>query len=46
MNRAVSREVFIDIVKMIRDYAAYFAKHGEDVNGNATQGISRRLEHH
>jgi altronate hydrolase len=38
MNRAVSREVFEDIVKMIRDYAAYFAKHGEDVNGNATQG--------
>lgn len=38
MNRAVSREVFDDIVKMIRDYAAYFAKHGEDVNGNATQG--------
>lgn len=38
MNRAVSREVFEDIAAMIRDYAEYFARHGENVNNNATQG--------
>lgn len=38
MNRAVNKDVYRDIVKMIRDYEAYFRRYGESVADNPTQG--------
>ncbi|OLR55962.1 hypothetical protein BHK98_07760 [Hornefia porci] len=38
MNRAKDEETFNRIVKMIRDYNAYFARYGEKAADNPTQG--------
>jgi len=38
LNRAVDYEVFCDGVEMIREYAEYFKRYGENVNDNSTQG--------
>ncbi len=38
MNRAADKEIFGDIVKMITDYDAYFARYGEKAADNPTQG--------
>ncbi len=38
MNRAVNEEVFDDQVSMINNYNDYFARYGEKVSDNPTQG--------
>ena len=38
LNRAINIQVFNDGVEMIRDYADYFKRYGENVNDNSTQG--------
>lgn len=38
MNRAVSRDVFLRIVSMIRDFKAYFLRHGQPVYENPSPG--------
>jgi altronate hydrolase len=38
MNRAVNEKVFGDLVRLIQDYEAYFAKYGEKAADNPTQG--------
>jgi altronate hydrolase len=38
MNRAIDKEVFEDVVTLIKDYEAYFEKYGERASDNPTQG--------
>lgn len=38
MNRAADENVFQDIVHLIQNYEAYFAKYGEKASDNPTQG--------
>ena len=38
MNRAADKKIFDDIVKMMYDYDAYFARYGEKAADNPTQG--------
>lgn len=38
MNRAADKSIFDDIVKMMYDYDAYFARYGEKAADNPTQG--------
>lgn len=38
MNRAVNKEVFDDVVRLINDYSDYFRRYGEKVSDNPTQG--------
>ena len=38
MNRAADKKIFDDVVKMMYDYDAYFARYGEKAADNPTQG--------
>lgn len=38
MNRALNKDVFNDVVRLIRDYRDYFNRYGEKVSDNPTQG--------